>query len=255
MRIKLNLSFKNLSYTFKISKQTTSNIFYSILKYSTAFKPVSIDWMSKEKVVKTMPDCFKLNYPDTRVIIDCTEMTIQSPSKQSEQAEYYSHYKGQYTVKFMIGIAPVGRITFLSKVYPGRVSDAKIFKESNLVSMLESGDKIMADKGFPDVKLQEEQITIIPPRAKRNQEQFSKEELENCKKIASARIHVERVIQRIKIFNILNNVIPRNLLPVMPQIISVCAMAANLGKPIIKTMSSNDEEVFICPHSDDEDNE
>ena len=59
----------------------------------------------------------------------------------------YSSYKGGHTLKFLIGIAPDGQITFVSPVYGGRVTDCQLTTESGILLLLEVGDEIMADKG------------------------------------------------------------------------------------------------------------
>ena len=43
------------------------------------FKPLPL-CVSKGVEMETMPDCFEPHYPDTRVIVDCTELFIQMPS-------------------------------------------------------------------------------------------------------------------------------------------------------------------------------
>ena len=37
-------------------------------------------WPSREEINKTMPEDFKVKYPNTRVILDCKEIKCQMPS-------------------------------------------------------------------------------------------------------------------------------------------------------------------------------
>ena len=55
---------------------------------------------------------------------------------------------------------------------------------------------------------------------------------QKTKKIANARIHVERAIGRMKNFAILKTVLPITLLPVADDIIVVCACICNLLPPL-----------------------
>ena len=87
-----------------------------------------------------MPECFKQLYPNTRVIIDCTEIRTQQPSSLVLNSQSYSHYKGTNTFKCLLGIAPHGAVTFISSLYTGCMSDVEITKLS--------GGDVMADKGF-----------------------------------------------------------------------------------------------------------
>jgi hypothetical protein len=73
------------------------------------------------------------------------------------------------------------------------------------MDLLESGDVVMADKGFPLIEedvMQRRGFLVMPP-FKRGDRQFSAEQNKTCYLIASVRIHVERAIQRMKTFAIL----------------------------------------------------
>ena len=95
-----------------------------------------------------MPTCFKQLYPTTRIIIDATEIFIETPSLPELQQMTYSSYKNHYTYKALIGILPGGEITFVSKLFPGSISDKELTRKSGLLDLLQSGDSVMADRGF-----------------------------------------------------------------------------------------------------------
>ena len=48
----------------------------------------------------------------------------------------------------MIGISPGGAIPFVSKLFPGSISDKELTRKSGLLDLLERGDSVMADRGF-----------------------------------------------------------------------------------------------------------
>ena len=58
------------------------------------------------------------------------------------------------------------------------------------------------------------------------------EALEN-REIACARVHIERVNQRIKQFQILNNIFPWNMINYINDIFLICYGFVNLGTPIL----------------------
>lgn len=97
-------------------------------------------------------------------------------------------------------MSPAGCITFLRKAYGGRASDKVIFCQSSLLELLAENDAVMVDKGFRITSECEEagMKLIIPPFLKNKT--FSFEEVEQTANIAAARVHVERVIQRMKFF-------------------------------------------------------
>ena len=67
----------------------------------------------------------------------------------------------------------------------------------------------------------------IPTGLWGGKKQFSPEEIEHSKKIARARIHVERAIKYIKDFKIIKNTVNRALLPRLTKMIYCCAMLTN----------------------------
>mmetsp|Transcript_19132 Transcript_19132/g.56332 ORF Transcript_19132/g.56332 Transcript_19132/m.56332 type:complete len:110 (-) Transcript_19132:232-561(-) len=73
-----------------------------------------------------------------------------------------STYKKRHTLKFLIGIAPCGCISFVSAAFPGSIPDNEITEACG--DVLESGDAVTADRGFTDFGLMRERgcELIIP---------------------------------------------------------------------------------------------
>lgn len=107
-------------------------------------------------------------------------------------------------MKFLLGITPGGQISYCSKVYGGKSSDKDIFLQSGLLDKVTPGDAIMVDKGFLiNQECLDKGIELIRPVFASQNEQFSREDALKTVAISSARVHVERVIQRIKLWKIL----------------------------------------------------
>ena len=180
-----------------------------------------------------LPKCFKY-FPNTRVVIDCTEFYVQKPSLPSSQRVTWSNYKHQNTFKLLVGISPSGTFTFLSKLFSGSISDKRIVEQSGFLDKLQYGDDVMADRGF----LIRGSVTMrlatlnIPPFAMGKQ--LSSAAVTKTRRIANARIHVERAIGRLKSFKILQGVIPMNLRPILDQVVFVCAALTNLDAKLVK---------------------
>lgn len=181
-------------------------------------------WPARNIVSQTMPDAFKVNYPNCRVIIDCSEIKIQQPGLIVNRIYTYSVYKGTFTEKFLIGITPSGFVSSISNCYGGRSSDSFITNDCGLLELLKNWDLCLADKGFLGVKC-EDIIIVMPPIL--HDAWLTEEEVEKTYSVASVRIHVERAIQRIKPYGILNN-FTNALLPFIHQIVFICCVLANL---------------------------
>lgn len=113
-------------------------------------------------------------------------------------------------------------------------ADKIIFEQSDLIKSLKPNeDAIMVDRGFliDEICLQNGMKLIRPPFM-RNKKQMSLQEAEQNAFIARARVHIERVNQRIKIFKILCNVLPWNLVHKIEEIMTICCAIVNLSSPI-----------------------
>lgn len=158
------------------------------------FKEIPI-WPSRQSVDHYMPDSFRCLYPRTRCIIDATEIYIQMPSNPTAQQLTFSNYKNHNTLKSLIGITPSGAVCFVSDLYGGNISDKKLTAECGILKLLESGDAIMADRGFTIEDILPAGVTLnVPPRLNETG-QLTENERSTTRRIASIRIHVERAIE------------------------------------------------------------
>lgn len=244
IKIKTGLTFSAISALFGVHRVTISRIFFSVLEELTAATANLVFWPEKDVIQGTMPQCFYPDYKDTRVIIDCTEFGIEVPSSVENRVFTYSHYKKGFTAKALIGITPSGFISFKSKIAGGRKSDSQITIESGLIDLLEDGDTILADKGFPDIRqtmdASGKKMLLVMPPFLQNKEQFDKEETEATYSIARVRIHVERIMQKLRTHLILNK-FPASLFHCVDDILHICCVLVNLQPPIINENNIIDE--------------
>ncbi|KAJ8674746.1 hypothetical protein QAD02_010532 [Eretmocerus hayati] len=177
-----------LSALFLIDKNTVSLIFFQKLEHLVYATKDFICWPSRDVVQDTTPKRFKDKYSKTRVIIDCTEFRMDIPSQIDERVWCYSHYKHGFTIKLLVCITP------------------------------EEGDVVLADKGFPEIKtvidVSGKKVSLVMPPFLRDKKEFAKEEVEETYHIASVRVHVERIMQRSRIYKVLDK-IPTYLFPLI----------------------------------------
>jgi hypothetical protein len=242
MKLKLNLRDIDLAYRFGVSRATVYNVVKTFICLLHEVLFVSCICMpSQLKCRGSLPACFN-EFTNARVVIDATEITVDVPQDMSKQASCYSNYKSRHTAKIVIGIAPNGAIVFCSNCYPGSTSDVAIVKDCGIIDMLEVGDLILADKGFTIHSLLPEGVHINIPPFLRGKSQFTYEEAQMCRKIAKARIHIERANERVKNFAILSH-ISHSYRPFASKIVQLCCALVNLQAPLLKEISVTDSQI------------
>ena len=139
-------------------------------------------------------------------------------------------------MKFLVACAPSGEITFISKMFGGRTTDTEITIKSGFIHLVEAQDEIMGDKGFPEIDASVAQnggLLIMPP-FKRSEKgfQFSAKETKDSYKIARVRIHVERCINRMKNFEVLDY-IHQDMKEQIDDVLLIIAGICNLSNDLI----------------------
>ena len=233
MKLKLNLNEHFLAHLFGTCTSVISQVLSTWLPLLAAeLKPI-IYWPKQEELPLYYPDCFK-KYNNARAIIDCTEVPIQRPSIAKSNSQIYSSYKGRPTAKVLVACSPAGTISFVSKAAGGSMTDKELVKRSGLVDLFSPGDTLLADRGFniQELLLHKGVKLVIPPFLK-GKKQFSEAEDQRTKQVANARIHVERVIGRMKDFDIMKAELPLDMLDMFDHIVTVTAALVNLQPPIV----------------------
>ncbi|CAB1321137.1 unnamed protein product [Coregonus sp. 'balchen'] len=135
MYLSLGSTEMDLADRFVIHHSTVSRIVVTWANYLYILLGSVSIWMSSEDVKAVLPKEFS-RYPDTQVIIDCTELRCQQPAMRCS------------VITSLLGMAPHGAVTFVSELYAGSISDKELFKQSGLFGLLTEDMAVMADKGF-----------------------------------------------------------------------------------------------------------
>ena len=192
MRLRLGLLVKDLEFRFKLSAGAVSKIFNAWILFMYECFQSMVELPHLDVLQARVPKCFE-KFSNTRIVLDCTEVFIQSPSSLENKSLTYSTYKSHATFKALVGVGMTGAVVLVSKLWPGSTSDVEITRNSGLFEQLNKGDAVMVDKGFihiqPDLKPLGVKLYCPPFKTK---QQFSKTEVETTRRISSARIHVER---------------------------------------------------------------
>lgn len=203
-----------------------------------------VEWPDREELQLTMPMSFRRAF-GTRVavIIDCFEVFLKWPSSALPRCQTWSWYKHHNTIKYLIGIAPHGSLTYIWKGWGGRTSDKLLTECCGILNNLLPGDTVLADRGFTiadAVRIHRAQPEV--PAFMKGKRQLTAWEVEKTQKIANIRIHVERVIGLLRRKHaILASIIPTGLVRTRSgntttqqgKIVAVCSALNNLSKSVV----------------------
>jgi hypothetical protein len=245
MRLRFNFPLQHIAYLFGVHRTTVSNAFKDVLSIMyTQLRPL-VRWPEREQLRMSMPHQFVEAFGrNVAVIIDCFEVFIERPSNLRARAETYSHYKHNNTLKYLIGITPKGEISFISHGWGGRTSDRHITENSGFLNKLNPDDVVLADRGFDiaeSVGLMYAYVKI--PAFTKGQSQLKAKDVEETRKIAHLRIHVERVIGNLGgKYKLLTDVLPIEMvlpckgeeITFLDKIVVVCCALTNMCPSIVQ---------------------
>lgn len=201
-KIRHNETFQILGDAFGISRSQAGRVFRISLPKIAAQLKSFVYWPGATLIRRNLPLQFKHKYRNIQAIIDCFEISIAKPSNPLDQALTYSSYKHSNTMKYLIASTPDGLIIFISKGFTGRISDNEIVKRSGFLEFIKQNTEVLADRGFKDIAadiMSKGGILIKPPSTQAGMV-FTAEEAAHCKTVAAIRIHIERVIGKLRNF-------------------------------------------------------
>lgn len=223
-----------LALMFKITEKEVYNLIVTWIRFlSLQWREVDI-WPNKEAVRFFAPFDFKDKFPQTRVVVDGIENPIKKPKAATAQQLSFSTYKNRNTAKTVVGVTPGGLTCLISQAYGGSTSDRQIIERCGLIGLLAPGDHIMADKGF-DVQdiFAPADVTVNIPTFFRKKNRLAGETVLKDRRIASKRVHVERVIGCAKTYRILTQPLTHTEALLASDIVFICFMLVNFRHCII----------------------
>ena len=104
----------------------------------------------------------------------------------------------------------------------------------------QAGDLILADKGFLLHDVLPQGVFLNLPAFLSSKKRLSKAEAIFSQKISLSRIHVERAIEPLRNYRILDK-IATNLRPLASELVQVCCSLVNLQSPILSGVMNRKE--------------
>ena len=90
---------------------------------TTNSRPKKADETRGRKRARHMAKSMAQKFPNVRAIIDCFEIFAEVPSSLTLHKVMFSTYKNHTTVKCLVAIAPGGGFSFVSALFPGKMSE------------------------------------------------------------------------------------------------------------------------------------
>lgn len=233
VRLRTGMQGQELARNFLMSESLVSRTFATWINFLQRELRHLTTFPTRDDIGPHLPKSF-YDFPDTRLVLDATEVRIQRPSALNAQRQTFSPYKHYNTYKVLIGCTPDGYITYVSRLWGGSSSDKAILETSGLLDKLEAGDALMVDKGFTFPYLPAGVTVYRPPFRESHQKQMPAKAVDETRRIASARVHVERAISRVKSFHILDRPFPIVMIDIAEQVFEVCCLLSNFRLPLVK---------------------
>ena len=227
IKLRRGMTYKEMRFRFKMKSDLASKIVKTWLQFIFLTMKDMKDEMfiKKNEISRPLPKHFRCNLlRNVRVVIDCTEIFVESSTNYRQQGNIFSNYKHHATIKILIGVSPSGAAIFVSDGFEGSISDKAITQESGFLDFIDQGDVVLADRGFTIAhELAERGAKLIIPPFLHQRKTFTLKEERDTKLIAKARIHVERYNKRLKEFSIsVSNGIPKRFSNIKSSYLCMC---------------------------------
>ena len=129
-------------------------------------------------------------------------------------------------MKKLVFCTKAGSISYVSPAYGGLATDPYIVEDINISSRFTPGYMVLFDKGFnvQDLFLQKQVKCELPHH----------HSFDHGKRVARARIHIERVMGRLKEFPLHEHSLQINMIDMCDHIWTIAAAIVNLQPPLVK---------------------
>ncbi|CAH0721280.1 unnamed protein product, partial [Brenthis ino] len=229
-KIKLNESFSILALQFGYTQSKISRIFSKSIPLLSEKMKELIVWPTPTEISENLPTYFRARHSNVVSIIDFLEIQIEKPTNAVNQ----SQYEKRNTLKYLISCTPDGLINFVSVGYSGGATSIMIVEKSGFLESLPPKTAVMADRSFKDISylLRKKDCTLkrLPSKSP------STKNIKLLKGIAALRIHIERIMDRLREFHMLlpHARVDHDLVPIIDDVIIVACGLINTQYVLIK---------------------
>ena len=218
-KVRLNTSFSELADDFAMDTTYASKIFFKNIPLLASVISPFIVKLSNEIIKRNLPMVFRHKYNKVSCLIDCIEIEVQKSSD----------YKQANTIKYLVSFTPNGLVNYISPGFEGRITDTCLIESCDFIKSLQPGTCVMADRGFKHVEMyfRKMGVVLVRPPSVTFVPKLSKTK---AKQIASLRMHNERVIRRLREFNMIkpHSCLNLSLVKVLDDVMLIACGLINL---------------------------
>ncbi|XP_047226025.1 uncharacterized protein LOC124871076 isoform X2 [Girardinichthys multiradiatus] len=153
MRLRLDLRNQDLAYRFGVKVGTVARTVHRMVNImSSTLVPTAVFWPSRAELRKNLPAALQTSHPDCAVIVECFTVPLEEPlsmGAEHQQQQTMCPCSGEMgpgysSLKYLIGVAPQGVVTFVSRGVPGSVSDKGLAEGCGFLCKLLPGDVVLS---------------------------------------------------------------------------------------------------------------
>ncbi|XP_035460623.2 uncharacterized protein LOC118283071 [Scophthalmus maximus] len=213
MRLRLDLRNQDLAYRFGVKVATVTRTVHRMVNImSSTLVPTAVFWPSRAELRKNLPVALRAAHPDCAVIIDCFTVPFEEPASPANQQQQEKPMavptsqeveSGYNVLKYLIGVAPQGVVTFVSRGVPGNVGDKSLAEGCGFLCKLLPGDVVLASRNLDIADSVAARGALLKTaRGHQGEANGSSEQgassADTSAETASVQRHVERVISMVK---------------------------------------------------------
>ncbi|XP_077583692.1 uncharacterized protein LOC144203948 [Stigmatopora nigra] len=144
MRLRLDLRNQDLAYRFGVKVSTVVRTVHHVVNImSSTLVPTAVFWPSRAELRKNLPAALRSSCPDCAVIVDCFTVLCEGLAFSGKERETVPTHN---VLNYLIGLAPQGVVTFVSRGVLGDFSPRHLAEGSGFLSKLLPGDVVLASR-------------------------------------------------------------------------------------------------------------
>ena len=150
IKLRRGYTNKDLSYFFELSTGYISTIVITWVQhlYKMFYHLREEMFPPREKYRPLLMKAF-WKFKNIMTVIDCTEIFICTDAQNiSKAGEYLLIILANHTFKVLVGMSPIGSVSYISDAYEGAILDKEVFLQSGIMDLLNPGDLVLTDRVF-----------------------------------------------------------------------------------------------------------